>query len=432
MENPAYQFDISTDNLMEIICSRSYLNLAYKKVCQNKGIPGIDNISVKQLGSWIKDNQESFLKSMLDGTYKPKPVKGIFLPKPKGKGKRCIGVLSVIDRFVQQAILQVINDPIDLMFSDHSYGFRKNKSALEAVQQAKSYILEGHTYVADIDIAKFFDNIHHDMIVYKLSKIVKDKRVLRIVRKFLQSGMLKYNTYEIKEKGIYQGGSLSPLLSNLLLHDLDILLEHRGHKFCRYADDIKIYTKSLKAAERVLLSVEKYLEKHLKLTCNKTKTKACKVNYSEFLGYKIDDLGKITAIPENIQNLKYKIKKLTKRSRFRDLTVMIKDLNQVIVGWTSYFRYDYRKGLYQDIDSLLRRRIRANILRRAVVMKKKGTDWVKSIGGNPGSIDFNKLHWHYSLTIRKANYIIPLTWFNKNNLRSIFNSKEKYRNSVGS
>jgi group II intron reverse transcriptase/maturase len=428
MENQACQFDISTPHLMEYICSPSNLNLAYKKICQNKGVSGIDNVSFKELSTWIKHNKDEFIKSMIGGTFKPRDVKGVFIPKPrKSKELRCIGVLSVIDRFVQLSIFQVINDQIDATFSDHSYGFRRNRGGLMAIQRAKEYILDGYTYVANIDIEKFFDNIHHDMVMYKLSRFVKDKRVLRIVRRFLQAGMWRYETYLEKTRGIYQGGSLSPLLSNLFLHELDVMLERRGHKFCRYADDLKIYTKSEKAAQRALRSVEKYLDIHLKLRCNPKKTDIGKVRYSEFLGYKIDEKGKITAIPDNIDQLKYKIKKLTKRSRFRNLNTMIKDLNQVIVGWTSYFRYDYRKEIYQNIDSMLRRRIRANIFRRAIVLRKKGLSWVKSIGCTHCNLDFNRMKWSYKLSTHKANYVIKNSWFTEKNLLSVYQSKEKYR-----
>ncbi|MDR1475748.1 MAG: group II intron reverse transcriptase/maturase [Holosporales bacterium] len=429
-EKPACQFDISIPNLMEIICEKDNLNLAYKKVCRNKGIPGIDNISVNDLKSWIKKNKSDLINSLLDGTYKPRPVKGIYIPKPRMKGVRCIGVLSVVDRLVQNAIFQVICDPIDNLFCDHSFGFRKNRRALDAIQQAKIYILDGNKFVADIDVEKFFDNIHHDKIMYKLSRIIHDKRILRIIRRFLQVGMWRYDVYIERVNGVYQGGSLSPLLSNLMLHEFDMILEQRGHKFCRYADDIKIYTKSYKAAVRVLNSVEKYLDRNLKLKCNERKTKACKVNDSEFLGYKIDEHGQTTALQENVESLKYKIKKLTNRSIFRNLKIIIAELNQVIVGWTSYFRYDYRQDIYRDLDTMLRRRIRANIMRRAIVLRSNGLGWIRSIGCQNCNIDFNKIRWNCGLVIRKANYIIRNEWFEENGLRSILKSKERYLNNA--
>jgi group II intron reverse transcriptase/maturase len=434
IEEPAYQSKppdnlISTSFLMELICERDNLNLAYKRVYQNKGIAGFDKITVSQLPEWIKKNKEEFIGSLLDGTYRPRPVKGIYISKPKGRGARCIGVLSVIDRLVQNAIFQIISDSIDSTFSDNSYGFRKNRGALNAIQQTRKYILDGYKYVADIDIEKFFDNIHHDKVMYKLSMFVRDKRVLAIVRRFLQAGMWRYDLYIEKEKGIYQGGSLSPLLSNLLLHDIDVLLEKRGHVFCRYADDIKIFTRSLKAAERVLLSTSKYLSRNLRLKCNEKKTKACPVQFSEFLGYKMDDNALLTATQENIDHLKYKVKKLTKRSRFIDVKVMIMELNQVIVGWTSYFRFDYRQETYREIDTLLRRRIRANIFRRAIVLRSKGLAWIRSIGCRNCNIDFAKTLWSYNLSIGRANYVIPNSWFLSNNLRSVLQCKEKYRQS---
>jgi group II intron reverse transcriptase/maturase len=412
---------------MEFICEKDNLNLAYKKVYQNKGIAGIDKITVSQLAGWIKQHKEQFIDSLLDGTYRPRPVKGIHIAKPKGRGLRCIGVLSVIDRLVQNAIFQIIGDVIDCTFSENSFGFRKNRGALDAIQQTRKHILDGYKYVADIDIEKFFDNIHHDKVMYKLSRFVKDKRVLAIVRRFLQAGMWKYDLYVEKEKGIYQGGSLSPLLSNLLLHDIDVLLEERGHVFCRYADDIKIFTRSLKSAERVLGTTSKYLSQHLQLKCNEKKTKACPVQDSEFLGYKMDEHGLLMATQQNVEHLKYKVKKLTKRSRFIDIKVMIFELNQVIVGWTSYFRFDYRQEIYRDIDMLLRRRIRANIFRRAIVLRSKGLAWIRSIGCTNCNIDFAKTLWSYDISVGRANYVIPNQWFITNNLRSILQCKEKYR-----
>jgi group II intron reverse transcriptase/maturase len=413
---------------METICEKNNLNTAYKKVFRNRGMPGIDNISVDTMKDWLKDNKDELIDSLLNGTYMPRPVKGVYVPKPRKMGTRCIGVLSVIDRFIQNAIFQVICDPIEKIFSNHSYGFRKNKCALDALQMARSYILNGNKYVADIDIEKFFDNIHHDKIMYKLSKFVHDKRVLKIIRRFLQTGMWRFDVYIERTNGVYQGGSLSPLLSNLMLHEVDVLLEERGHDFCRYADDIKIYTKSQKAANRVLQSIEKYLAQNLKLKYNKLKTKACRVQDSEFLGYNIDENGKVIALQENVDTLKYKIKKLTNRSIFRDLKLIILELNQVIVGWTSYFRYDYRQDIYRDLDAMLRRRIRANIMRRAIVLRSDGLAWLKSIGCKDCNIDFNKIRWNCGLATRKANYIIRNEWFIKNKLRSILQSKEEYGN----
>jgi group II intron reverse transcriptase/maturase len=412
---------------MEVICERDNLNAAYKKVYRNRGIPGIDNISVDALKMWLQTNKDNLIGSLLDGTYMPRPVKGIYIPKPRKRGIRCIGVLSVIDRLVQNAIFQVICDSIDKMFSDHSFGFRRNRGALDAIQMAKNYVLDGYKYVADIDIEKFFDNIHHDKVMYKLSRIVCDKRVLKIIRRFLQAGMWRYDVYIERVSGVYQGGSLSPLLSNLMLHEVDVLLEQREHKFCRYADDIKVYTKSQKAADRVLQSIERYLAQHLKLKCNARKTKACRVQDSEFLGYNIDENGRITAIQENVDSLKYKIKKLTNRSVFRNLKIMISELNQIIVGWTSYFRYDYRQDIYRDLDTMLRRRIRANIIRRAVILRSDGAAWLKSIGCKNCNIDFDKIRWNCGLVTRRANYIIRNEWFSENHLRSILQSKEKYR-----
>ncbi|WP_241760969.1 group II intron reverse transcriptase/maturase [Rickettsia endosymbiont of Ixodes scapularis] len=237
MVDPAQQQNQAlTKTLMEEICSQENMNRAYKRVVSNKGAPGIDGMKVDELSNWIKVNKEFLINKLLDGTYSPQPVKKVMIPKPNG-GQRMLGIPAVIDRLVQQAILQILEPIIDPHFSCNSYGFRSGKSAHQALKAAQEYVADKRTYVVDIDIEKFFDRVNHDMVMVRLAKYVKDKRLLQIVGKFLRSGIMDGETYIKRTEGTPQGGALSPLLANIMLDDLDKELEKRGHKFCRYADD---------------------------------------------------------------------------------------------------------------------------------------------------------------------------------------------------
>jgi RNA-directed DNA polymerase len=262
---------LNTDELMEKVVEANNLEQAYKRVVGNKGSAGIDQMNVKELNQWMNEHKQELIKKLLDGTYEPNPVKRVDIPKPKG-GIRKLGIPTVVDRFVQQAILQILTPIFDPTFSDSSYGFRPGRSAHQALIKAREYVDEGRWIVVDIDLEKFFDNVNHDILMSRVARQIKDKRMLRIIRKFLQAGIMHNGICILQDKGTPQGGPLSPLLANIILDDLDKELEKRKHKFCRYADDCNIYVYSQKAGERIMLSIEEFLTKKLKLKINHNKS----------------------------------------------------------------------------------------------------------------------------------------------------------------
>ena len=262
---------LNTDMLMEQVTTASNMNDAYKRVTQNKGASGVDKMEVTELKEWLTLSREGLIQSLRDGSYQPQPVRRVDIPKPAG-GTRKLGIPTVIDRLVQQAMLQVLTPILDPIFSDSSYGFRPRRSAHDALKKAQEYVQEGREIVVDIDLEKFFDNVNHDILMARLAWYIKDKRFLRIVRKFLQSGIMQHGVCVRTETGTPQGGPLSPILANLMLHDLDKELEKRNHKFCRYADDCNIYVYSMAAGERVMQSVKTFLEKKLRLKINPEKS----------------------------------------------------------------------------------------------------------------------------------------------------------------
>ena len=278
-----------TDLMCQVV-SNENVKSALGKVKANKGAPGIDKMPVDELGKWLKANWSPLKESLLDGSYRPQPVRGVEIPKTNG-GIRQLGIPTVIDRFVQQAMLQVLTPVLDPTFSVSSYGFRPDKSAHDALLQAKEYVLDGRIYVVDIDLAQFFDRVCHDILMARLARHVGDKMFLRTVRRFLEAGMMRGGVCITSDTGTPQGGPLSPILANLLLDDLDKELEHRGHKFCRYADDCNIYVYSQAAGERVMASVTHFLEKKLKLQVNQDKSAVALVDERKFLGYSLTSYG---------------------------------------------------------------------------------------------------------------------------------------------
>ena len=360
--------EVLTEKLMERICARANLNRAYKQVRKNKGASGVDGMTVDEMGKWIKKHKETFVELLLTGTYKPQEVKKVEIPKTDG-GKRQLGIPTVIDRLVQQAIAQILNSILDKEFSEFSYGFRTGRNAHQALRQARKYVKEGFDVVVDIDIEKFFDCVNHDILMSKLEKRIKDKRLLRIIRRFLESGMMLQGVVINREEGMPQGGNLSPMLSNLMLDELDKELTKRGHKFCRYADDCNIYVRSHKAGERVMISVRKFLEKRLRLKINETKSKVAKACECKFLGYNVLNDGRLVIAKESIKRFKEKVARLTKSTRGRSLEVVIKELNSLIQGWLGYYQLTEYPSQPKALDGWIRRRLRRYIL------KQKKRNW---------------------------------------------------------
>jgi RNA-directed DNA polymerase len=352
-----------TQKVMEHVCAPSNLNQAFKRVKSNKGAAGIDGMTVETLHSWILTNKESLVSSLLEGSYRPSPVRRVEIPKPSG-GSRMLGIPTVVDRFVQQALLQVLQPIFEPNFSDASFGFRPGKSAHDALLKASHYVAEGRRFVVDVDLEKFFDRVNHDILMSRVARYVGDKRLLSIVRRFLSAGHLENGVVVRGEEGTPQGGPLSPLLSNIMLDDLDKELERRGHKFCRYADDCNIYVASEASAERVLASVTNWLETKLKLKVNRSKSAAASVDERKFLGYRLLTDGRLTVAPESLLRFRQKICKLTKRRKPGGIESVSKSLTPFLHGWWNYFRLSQSRRLLQDLDGWIRRRLRAMKLKQ--------------------------------------------------------------------
>jgi group II intron reverse transcriptase/maturase len=354
---------ISTDTLLESIMSKRNLFEAYKRVKKNKGSHGIDGMRVDELLPYIEAHVNQLIESLLDGTYKPKPVRRVEIPKPDG-GIRLLGVPTVLDRMIQQAIATKLNDIFEPVFSDNSFGFRPKRSCHMALKKSKEFINEGNKVVVDMDLEKFFDRVNHDILMNRIARKVTDKRVLKLIRKYLVSGIMQNGIVVKSEEGTIQGGPLSPLLSNVLLDDLDKELERRGHKFVRYADDCNIYVKSKRAGERVLKSVTSFLGKELKLKVNQEKSAVGNPTKRKFLGYSFyygrKGIG-YRVHEKSYERLKVKIRKITNRNVSMNFDYRMKKLNEVLVGWVNYYKLADMKKRLKNLDEWIRRRLRACI-----------------------------------------------------------------------
>jgi RNA-directed DNA polymerase len=372
LKQALYKNEPLTERLMEEICNPRNLNRAYKQVKANKGAAGVDGMTVTELGAWVRRHKEKLIESLLAGSYKPQKVRAVEIPKPDG-GIRQLGIPTVVDRLIQQAIVQVLEPIFDPTFSESSYGFRPKRSAHKALKKAQEYVRSGRVISVDIDLEKFFDRVNHDVLMSRLARRIKDKRLLRIVRKFLETGMMKQGVCIERYEGMPQGGNLSPLLSNLLLDELDKELEKRGHKFCRYADDCNIYVRSQKAGERVMASIKLFLEKKLRLKLNEKKSKVAEVKECKFLGYKLLNDGRLVLAQESVKRFKDKIRQITRRSRGIKLEEVVSQLNRMLLGWVGYFRLtEYPKQL-PGLDGWVRRKLRCYRLKQ----RKRGKSIAK-------------------------------------------------------
>jgi RNA-directed DNA polymerase len=342
---------------MEAVVEPSNLNRAYRRVKANRGSPGVDGMSVGELGDWCRANKHELIESLLAGHYRPQPIRGVEIPKPGG-GRRQLGIPTVVDRLVQQALLQVLEPILEVHFSERSYGFRPGRSAHQALRQGQAYVVEGRAVVVDIDLEKFFDRVNHDVLMARLARHVADVRVLRVVRRFLEAGMFSNGLEQRRYEGTPQGGPLSPLLANLLLTDLDRELERRGHAFCRYADDCNIYVRSRRSGERVMASVTRFLETRLKLKVNRAKSAVAPVGERKFLGYRIADAGRLEVAPASLVRLRAALKAVSSRSRGVSLERTIEQINARTVGWVRYYALAHYGDAFRETDRWLRRRLR--------------------------------------------------------------------------
>jgi RNA-directed DNA polymerase len=349
----------ASEGLMGEVCERGNLEQALKRVQANKGSSGVDGMTVGELPEYLKEHWPSIREQLLSGTYKPLPVKRVEIPKPSG-GMRGLGIPTVLDRLIQQAVLQVLQGRFDETFSEHSYGFRPGRSAHQAVTEAQSHIAAGYGWVVDIDLEKFFDRVNHDMVMSRVARRVEDKRVLKLIRAFLNVGVLEGGLLSPREEGTPQGGPLSPLLSNIMLDDLDKELEERGHRFVRYADDCDIYVQSERAGQRVMKSVSNFIERKLKLRINREKSAVARPAQRSFLGFSFTD-GEETRrriAPKSLDRVKARVRELTRRIRGVSIEQVVADLRPYLRGWVAYFGFCETPSVLRELDSWIRRRLR--------------------------------------------------------------------------
>jgi RNA-directed DNA polymerase len=360
-ENNNTNANESKDGLLERIVSRGNLNEAFKRVKANKGSHGVDGMGVDELLQYLKENGETLKQSILDGKYRPNPVRRVEIPKEDGKKKRNLGIPTVVDRVVQQAIAQVLTPIYEKQFSENSFGFRPKRSAHNAIRRSQSNIQEGYKYVVDMDLEKYFDTVNQSKLVEVLSRTIKDGRVISLIHKYLKAGVIVKHRFEETEVGVPQGGNLSPILSNIMLNELDKELKSRGHKFVRYADDLLIFCKSRRSAERTLDNILPFIEKKLFLKVNREKTVVDEARRVKFLGFSFylqKGETKVRIHPKSIAKMKAKVKELTSRSNGMGNADRAKKLRRYIMGWVNYFKIADMKKLLQTTDEWMRRRLR--------------------------------------------------------------------------
>ena len=368
-----------TNEILEEILSKDNMNLAYKRVKANKGASGIDNMTVDELLQYLKENGKQIKEDIRKGKYNPKAVRRVEIPKADGS-KRKLGIPVVVDRVIQQAIAQQLSIIYEPIFSENSYGFRPNRSCHDAILKAKEIMNNGYKWVVDLDLEKFFDTVNQDLLISIIRRTVNEDKVVSLIRKYLQAGVLVNGVFEKTETGTPQGGNISPILSNIMLNELDKELERRGLQFVRYADDCVIFTKSRKSAERVMKNITKFIESKLKLKVNREKSKVdrpWRIKYLGFSFYQAKGKIEIRIHPKSIAKFKDKIRVITSRSNAMSMETRYKKLKQVIVGWVNYFKITNMKKIAQKLDEWIRRRIRMCYWKQWKKIKTKHDNLVK-------------------------------------------------------
>jgi len=378
---------------MERAVERANVRLAYQRVVRNKGAAGVDGVTVAEFRGWLVVHWPSVEKALLEGSYLPRPVRRVDIPKPSG-GVRTLGIPTLVDRLIQQALHQVLSPRFEPTFSSHSYGFRPGRSAAQAVKQAQAYIGDGRRWVVDIDLEKFFDRVNHDVLMSRVARRVCDARVLKLIRRFLEAGMMRDGLVTARTQGTPQGGPLSPLLSNILLTDLDRELERRGLAFCRYADDCNVYVRSEAAGERVMSGIRTFLEEVLRLRINPAKSAVARPWSRVFLGYSVTAhrQPRLRIAAASVQRLRQRIRAQMRRGRGRSLAHTIEDLNPLLRGWMGYFQHTQGLRVIETLDEWVRRRLRCLLWRqwkrprnRARHLRQRGLDedraWRSAVNG---------------------------------------------------
>lgn len=419
----------STEHLMEQIASEKNLGEAYKQVRANAGSAGIDGVEVEAFGQWLRQNLEGFRKSLLGETYKVSSVRKVEIPKPNG-GVRTLGIPTVSDRVVQQAIHQALNIHYDPHFSGSSYGFRPRRRAHDAIASAAQHIESGLEWVVDIDLEKFFDKINHERLMHRLSKGIGDKRLLRLINNFLKAGLMSEGLIEQRTAGTPQGGPLSPLLSNIVLDELDRELEKRGHRFCRYADDCNIYVGSEAAGKRVMASIIKFIERKLKLRVNPDKSGVRHCSQVKFLGYTVMGGGKIRVADKSTQRFKEKVRQTCRRNRGVKFEQVINELNTVIRGWAEYFqKANCWLSDLRHTDGWIRRKLRCYQLKQCGG-KYAIYKMLRKLGGEENAswnaVMYSQGWWAMTLkpVVSKG---MNIEWFERQGLRSIYTEMTRKR-----
>src|SRR5499426_877208 len=420
------------EQLMEAVVESENMLTALQRVMNNRGAAGVDKMTVEELKPYLREEWKRIKEELLGDEYRPSAVLKVEIPKADGKGVRKLGIPTVIDRLIQQALHQVLSPIFEGDFSESSYGFRPGRSAHDAVRQARAYVSEGRRWVVDIDLEKFFDRVNHDILMSRMARRIKDKRILRLIRRYLQAGMMEGGLVSQRREGTPQGGPLSPLLSNILLDELDKELERRGHKFCRYADDCNVYVKSRSAGERVKESITRFLEKRLRLKVNEEKSAVDRPWKRKFLGYTMTwhREPRVRVAESSVKRLKMKLREILRRGKGRNIVRLIEEeLAPLLRGWMNYFRLAEVKGIFEELDGWIRRKLRCVIWRqwkrthaRMKGLMKRGLERDRALK----SATNGRGPW-WNAGARHMNEAFPKSYFDRCGLVSLSDQRLKFQ-----
>jgi RNA-directed DNA polymerase len=418
--------------LLEEVLRRENLITALRRVQSNKGAPGVDGMTVLELTPYLKTNWPRIREELLNGEYIPAPVLRVEIPKPDGKGMRPLGIPTVLDRFIEQAILQVLTPIFDPHMSESSYGFRPGRGCHDAVKAARSHVEAGYRFVVDMDLEKFFDRVNHDVLMARVARRVRDKRLLRLIGRYLKAGIMVNGVIHDHEEGTPQGGPLSPLLSNILLDDLDKELERRGRRFCRYADDCNIYVKSKAAGEQMMENITRFLAKKLRLKVNKEKSAVDRPWNRKFLGYTMTwhQSPKLKVSPNSIKRAKARVKEIIRRGRGRSLPKVAAELTTYLRGWVNYFRLSHVKIAFEELDQWIRRKLRLILWRqwkkprtRVKKLIERGIDKARAMVSA-----YNGRGPWWNAGASHMNAAVPTKWLQQQGLMSLLSEHQRFMN----